>query len=199
MLESRPRPFSSKKSIPGPAIAVSYNQDLIWCVKNWVYMGFWVHRGSWLLITYAHPDSSCSITGVHCNQDLIQGYIWVFGCIVRPDDCARTPLRWKVKVTRINRLYDIPMICVYLEKREFWCSLWAATASGMVSLCVHFGFALRRFFFLFHAWYFLCACSLFEGVQNAACLESIYSLYGIPMIVSTPKSVSLVFLVGGYS
>ena len=68
---------------------------------------------------------------------------------MRPDDCARTPLRWKVKVTRINRLYDIPMICVYLEKREFWCSLWAATASGMVSLCVHFGFALRRFFSCF--------------------------------------------------
>ena len=35
---------------------VDINQDLIWCVKIGVYMGFWVHHGFWLLlITYAHP------------------------------------------------------------------------------------------------------------------------------------------------
>ena len=28
---------------------VHNNQDLIWCVKMGVYVGFWVHRGSWLL------------------------------------------------------------------------------------------------------------------------------------------------------
>ena len=31
------------------------NQDLIWCIKIGVYMGFWVHRGSSLLISYAPP------------------------------------------------------------------------------------------------------------------------------------------------
>ena len=41
----------------------------------------------------------------------------------------------------------------------------------MVSLRVHFGFA-RDVFFLFHAWYFLCAPSLFDGVQNAGELQS---------------------------
>ena len=28
---------------------VHINQDLIWCVKMGVYMGFWVHGGSWLI------------------------------------------------------------------------------------------------------------------------------------------------------
>ena len=27
-------------------VKVHSNQDLIWCVKIGVYMGFWVHRGS---------------------------------------------------------------------------------------------------------------------------------------------------------
>ena len=32
-----------------PATGVHSNQDLIWWVKIGVHMGFWVHRGSWLL------------------------------------------------------------------------------------------------------------------------------------------------------
>ena len=32
------------------------NQDLIWCVIIGVYMGFWVHRGSSLLTSYAPPQ-----------------------------------------------------------------------------------------------------------------------------------------------
>ena len=39
------------KVFPG----VHSNQDLIWCVKIGLYVVFGVHRGSWLLITYAPP------------------------------------------------------------------------------------------------------------------------------------------------
>ena len=60
------------------------SQDLIWCVKWGVYMGFWVHRG------FSGPNMVCK------NEV----YIWVFGPIVGSQD-----LIWCVKMGCIYVLF----------------------------------------------------------------------------------------------
>ena len=50
-----PDPEGSDTVHPNSITGAHSNQDLVWCVKIGVYMGFWVHRGSSLLTSYAPP------------------------------------------------------------------------------------------------------------------------------------------------
>ena len=48
-LQETPNPTKLSANTVFFVTGVHSNQDLAWCVKIGVYMGFWVHRGSWLL------------------------------------------------------------------------------------------------------------------------------------------------------
>ena len=52
----------------GPITWVHSNQDPTCCVKIEAYTGFWVHRGSWLLITYAPPVNGTALAFLFLGQ-----------------------------------------------------------------------------------------------------------------------------------
>jgi len=63
--ETWPNPILRKH----PSTGVQSNQDLMWCEKIAVYMGFCVHHGSWLL--WANdPQHSQAVTNVVYTADL---------------------------------------------------------------------------------------------------------------------------------